>query len=118
MLTKVLNLFQAGHPLGPPAASSLAILADKTGDRVLSKANYATVKVSVREHVYSTPYHPIHLRPSDVLTGLPPLPFFTFYLGRPFISKNYSTFFSPRLFRDVNPRNDQSNSSTSLLSDR
>jgi hypothetical protein len=46
MITKVLELFERDASTASHAATALAILADKQGDRILSKENFAVVKVN------------------------------------------------------------------------
>ncbi len=45
MLAQTFELFESGDEFAMEAASSLAILSDRSGDEVLSKANHAVVKV-------------------------------------------------------------------------
>lgn len=45
MVAQIFELFEIGDEFAMEAASSLAILSDRSGDEVLSKANHAVVKV-------------------------------------------------------------------------
>jgi hypothetical protein len=46
MISQVFDLFSGDKDAATFAASSLRILSDATGDRLLSKDNFANVKVS------------------------------------------------------------------------
>jgi hypothetical protein len=47
MVAQVFGIFESGDDFALEAAASLSILAEKSGDDVLSKANHAVVKVIV-----------------------------------------------------------------------
>lgn len=47
MIVKVFSLFDQSGPFVERAAKSLRILADKNGERILSKDHFCTVKVRI-----------------------------------------------------------------------